>query len=169
MASGFGDKDTKGRGGTAKGTGGDKGKGGGGGQSARRRAERRAREKLGGDRHDGAGTGAGRNVSPGRDVGDPGKKNDTGTKTKTLLGMLTEQTHFVEGHAAKLGSLGKKASRADIAAQQARWDAEFALRKKIKPIRDPDKVDVTSKKKRTKQKQRGRVGTTTLSNAETLG
>ena len=121
--------------------------------------------RLGGDRHDGAGTGAGRNVSPGRDVGDPGKRD----ARKTLLGMLTEQTHFVEGHAAKLGSLGKKASKADIAAQKAGWDAEFALRKKIKPIRDPDKVDVTSKKKRTKQKQRGRVGTTTLSNAETLG
>ena len=118
MASGFGDKDTKGRGGTAKGT-----------------------------------------------VGDPGKRD----YRKTLLGMLTEQTHFVEGHAAKLGSLGKKASKADIAAQQARWDAEFALRKKIKPIRDPDEVDVTAKKKRTKQKQHGRVGTTTLSNAETLG
>jgi len=144
MASGFGDKDTKGRGGTAKGTGGlssDSGMG------------RSGKGPQGGT------------DNRGRTVGDPGKRD----YRRTLLGMLTEQTHFVEGHAAKLGSLGKKASKADIAAQQARWDAEFALRKKIKPIRDPDEVDVTAKKKRTKQKQHGRVGTTTLSNAETLG
>ena len=118
-----------------------------------------------GSESSGASKGRDKGDNRGRKAGDPGKGDDR----RTLLGMLTEQTHFVEGHAAKLGSLGKKAKRGDIAAQQSRWDAEFALRKKIKPIRDPDKVDVTSKKKRTKQKQRGRVGTTTLSNAETLG
>ena len=91
-----------------------------------------------------------------------------GRKIPTLLDSLL-QTHFVEGQGAMLGTALNPSTQKRINAQQAEWDAQFALRKKIKPIRDPDKVDVTAKKKRTKQKQRGRVGTTTLSNAETLG
>ena len=91
-------------------------------------------------------------------------------KIPTLLDSLL-QTHFVEGQGAMLGTALNPSTQKRINAQQAEWDAQFALRKKIKPIRDPDKVDVVAKKKRTKQKQRGstRTGTTTLSNAETLG
>jgi len=87
---------------------------------------------------------------------------------QTLLDLV-EQMHFVEGQEAKLGTLaGGKATARAIKAQQTEFDKQFNLRKKIKPIRDPDDV-VSGKKKATRRKQRGRVGTTTLSNAETLG
>lgn len=86
--------------------------------------------------------------------GDPGRKANDPRKRKTLLEIMT---HFVEG--------------GDAFATQAAGskDPDFLLRKKIKPIRDPDDVDTAVLKKRTKQKSKGRVGTTTLSNAETLG
>ena len=87
--------------------------------------------------------------------------------TQNAISAQQEQTHFVEGHAAKLGSL-TQANPRDISAQQAEWDRQFNLRKKIKPISDPGDV-ITGRKKAARRKQRGRVGTTTLSNAETLG
>ncbi len=119
----------------------------------------------------GSGASAGRGGSSGgssggfRGGGDNPKKN----KRPTLLDLV-EQLHFVEGQSPKLGSIrsGKRASAGAIAAQQAERDKEFNLRKKIKPIRDPDDV-IPGKKKAARRKQRGRVGTTTLSNAETLG
>ena len=98
--------------------------------------------------------------------GGPRKHNKR--KGPTLLDLV-QQLHFVEGQEAKLGTIaGGRATAKAIAEQQAGFDKQFNLRKKIKPIRDPDDV-IPGRKKAARRKQRGRVGTTTLSNAETLG
>ena len=108
------------------------------------------------------------------------------TKKKKSITLLSqpEQTHFVEGHAPEnryggrlsqiqshvggvLGSMFQ--DHPDLKAwkkQQADWNAEFALREKIKPIKEAD-ADISSNRRRAaRRKQKGRVGTLL---SETLG
>jgi len=87
--------------------------------------------------------------------GDPGSK---GPKKKKP-GVKTVQTHFVEGHAAKLGSVGAGSSQVAIDAQQAKWDAEFAERLKIIPVIAPeDSTNLEPEKERARRRRRGSQG-----------
>ena len=96
-------------------------------------------------------------------------------KAKTLLWKFKDaQTHFVEGHEPEKRYSGdpnisvsehKKRTK-DVAAQQEKWNAEFAMRQKIKPITDPDANNVESRKRAVRRKQKGRTGTLL---SETLG
>ncbi len=84
-------------------------------------------------------------------------------------------SHYVEGQTPLsfeegMISSGENSRRlAAIKGQQAEFAASFALRKKIKPIKDPEGDKSETRRTAAKRKRRGRVGTTTLGNASTLG
>ncbi len=84
-------------------------------------------------------------------------------------------SHYVEGQTPltfKEGdiSIGENARRlAAITAQQAGWAADLKLRQKIKPIKDPAGDKSEERRTSAKRKRKGRVGTTTLAMANTLG
>ena len=154
MPAGSGDTDSAGRGGSP-GRGGSRGGGGGGEARSRRNKERNRqranRERLGGDRHDGAGTGAGMNVAPGHDLG------GRDTPARTLLGILS---HFV-------GPKGEKGFKDQKAGA---LDPDFQRRKKtIKPIADPEAGDAERRKKSARRRNQGRLGTLLSQPSETLG
>jgi hypothetical protein len=96
------------------------------------------------------------------------KREDYGNKIRNLLynTLPGSQTDTGESVTPLLAKSRNKANKA----QQKEWNKAFALRKKIKPITDPDGDKSEARKKAVRRKGRGRVGTTTLSQSQdTLG
>ena len=123
----------------------------GGGGNKDKNKNKNKNDRLGGDRHDGAGTGAGMNVAPGHDLG------GRDTPARTLLGILT---HFV-------GPKGEKGFKDQKAGA---LDPDFQRRKKtIKPIADPEAGDAERRKKSARRRNQGRLGTLLSQPSETLG
>ena len=112
-----------------------------------------------------------------------GRRRGGGNTNVSLLKWMDPRgtiSHYVEGQTPLtfeegMISSGENARRlAAIKGQKAEWDATFALREKIKPIKDPEGDKSETRRTAAKRKRKGRVGTTTLanttlSNASTLG
>jgi len=118
-------------------------------------------QSMGGTRGSGGGATHGGNGGNNHS-GEGGKR-----KKKRLIGAGI-QTHFVEGQGPQLGTLLNPAYQFQIDAQKKRQAADLERRKKIKPIADPEAKESERRKKASKRRREGRLGTL-LSNPETLG
>ena len=124
------------------------------------------------------GSGGGRSAPGGARRGGRrrgGQSGRTPMEPRTLLWKFKKaQTHFVEGQAPELRysgeaeiSQGEFNRRTTAQADQLKEFGEaLALRKKIKPIKEPDANISESRKRAVRRKQKGRVGTLLT---ETLG
>ncbi len=112
----------------------------------------------------------------------PGKKSPSGRRRgggDTAVSLLQwmdprgPTSHYVEGQTPltfKEGMISSSENAKRLAAikgQQAEFAASFKLRKKIKPIKDPEGDKSETRRTAAKRKKKGRVGTTTL--GTTLG
>ena len=97
-----------------------------------------------------------------------GEGGEGGNKPRRKKKGVGVQTHFVEGQGPQLGTLLNPAYQFQIDAQKKRQAADLERRKKIKPIADPEAKESERRKKASRRRREGWLGTL-LSNPETLG